>query len=292
MSADDKRPDEKERATPDPLAHGSEDFRQLFQKGIRFTEELLDENERLRFRVAALEATNQKTAAAEPHEALTTVAALQRRVAELETERARLVASFHSVELSNLDFKSRYAEIEEEHANLANLYIASYQLHATLVFREIVQVVAEIAINLVGVQRFTLYLRDAKTSALVPVFVEGGSIRDREAIVVGQGVVGRAVAAHTVRVREPGDDDSVPMAIIPLRATDMTVGAIVIDALLVQKANFSRMDLELFHLLGVHAAFALLAGLLFEGSGAAGALQVLDIGKVRALLGQDATGDV
>jgi hypothetical protein len=288
MSTDDTRRDEQERATTDAGAHGAEDFRQLFQKGIRFTEELLDENERLRFRLAALEATSPQPSPTEPNQTPTTVVALQRRVAELETERARLVATFHAVELANLDYKSRYSEIEEEHANLANLYIASYQLHATLVFREVVQVVAEIAINLIGVQRFALYVNDAATGVLVPVFAEGASTSAFPSIKIGEGAIGSAVSERAIRVRGQTDDDAVPLAIIPLHTTDAIVGAIVIEALLIQKASFSQMDTELFHLLGVHAASALLAGLMFEAAGSEGVTRLLDATRVRTLLGQTA----
>lgn len=282
MSSDETIPEQE--GAPDGGAHRAEDFRQLFQKGIRFTEELLDENERLRFRVAALEASEKTAAAPAPDAPPETIVALQRRVAELETERARLVASFHEVELLNLDFKSRYAEIEEEHNNLANLYIASYQLHATMGFRDIVQVVAEIVINLVGVQRFAIYFADDQTRTLVPLFAEGQEVTDLSPVPLDGGPIGDAIARGTVTARETGASTEGPLAVIPLSVSGVLVGAIVLDELLVQKAAFSRMDMELFQLLGGHAAFALLAGELFDAARGKGGATPLAVERVRALI--------
>src|SRR6266852_5368382 len=36
-------------------------------------------------------------------------------------------------------YATRYTEIEVQNANLASLYVASYQLHSTLDFREVIQ---------------------------------------------------------------------------------------------------------------------------------------------------------
>jgi len=282
MSNDER--DQSEEGAPDGGAHRAEDFRQLFQKGIRFTEELLDENERLRFRVAALEASEKVAAAPALDAPPETIVALQRRVAELETERARLVASFHEVELLNLDFKSRYAEIEEEHNNLANLYIASYQLHATMGFRDIVQVVAEIVINLVGVQRFAIYFADDQTRTLVPLFAEGQDVSDLTPVRLGEGPIGEAVSRGAVSARDGDAKGDGPLAVIPLSVSGVLVGAIVLDELLVQKESFSRMDMELFQLLGGHAAFALLAGELFDAARGKGGAKPLDVERVRALI--------
>ena len=47
-----------------------------------------------------------------------------------------------------------YVEIEEENNNLANLYVASYQLHSTLDSSEVLKVVLEIVINLIGAEIF------------------------------------------------------------------------------------------------------------------------------------------
>ena len=77
------------------------------------------------------------------------------------------------VEEENLDFANRYVEIENENNMLANLYIASYQLHSTLDFREVLQIITEIVINLIGAEEFAIMLIDDKTNKLQAVASEG-----------------------------------------------------------------------------------------------------------------------
>jgi hypothetical protein len=267
--------------TKKPEGEGHEEFVNLFEKGLSFTKEILAENERLRFRVAGLEAEAEATrrhGGTPSGDAL--VEALRRQVAELEAEKTRLLASFREVETLNLDYQQRYAEIEAEHNNLANLYIASYQLHSTLSFREVVQVVSEIVINLVGVQRFSLYLFDATSEQLEPIAAEGVDVGALQTISLKDPVVGKAARTKERYVREgagPG-----PVAVVPLATTESLIGAIVIDKLLVQKDQLSAVDFELFNLLGVHAATALSSSLLREQAGPT--LNVLQVARARALL--------
>jgi hypothetical protein len=259
------------------------EFVNLFKKGLKFTEELLAENEKLRFRVASLEAeseTLKKHQGAPSGDAH--VEALKRQLQELERERASLLQRYAEVETENRDYQTRYAEIEEEHNNLANLYIASYQLHSSLSFPDVVQVVSEIVINLVGVSRFALYLHDAGTKTMHPIFTEGHDAPP-PVVTLGEGFVGKAVLDKQRLVQDDGKE---PLAVIPLATLEELVGAIVIDKLLVQKQGFSAVDHELFTLLGAHAATALLSALLRERVGDDAAKDVLAIARARALLGR------
>lgn len=264
------------------MAEDKQDFLNLFKKGLKFTEELLAENEKLRFRVASLEAEVEtlKKNQAPPTDAH--VEALRRQLMELEQERASLLKRYAEVETENRDYQARYAEIEEEHNNLANLYIASYQLHSSLSFPDVVQVVSEIVINLVGVLRFALYLHDAPSKTLHPIFLEGHDAEPKP-VLLGEGAIGRAVQD---RQRVVADDGTEPLAVIPLATLEEVVGAIVIDKLLVQKQGFSAVDHELFTLLGAHAATALLSALLRDRMGDDASRAALDIRRARELLGR------
>lgn len=246
---------------------GHEEFVSLFEKGLSFTKEILAENERLRFRIAGLEAelgTGRRQGEKLTGDAMVDV--LRRQVEELEMERTRLLSSFQEVETMNRDYQERYAEIEAEHNNLANLYIASYQLHSTLSFREVVQVVSEIVINLVGVARFALYIYDAKSEQLEPLACEGQELSSLSAIALTDPVIGKAASTKERYVRESGSREG-PLAVVPLATVETLVGAIVIDQLLVQKSELSAVDFELFNLLGVHAATTLSSALLREQMG-------------------------
>lgn len=251
-----------------PDAVGHEEFVSLFEKGLSFTKEILAENERLRFRIASLEAevdVSRRHGRDVDGDAM--VSALRRQVSELEAERSRLLSSFQEVETLNRDYMQRYSEIEAEHNNLANLYIASYQLHSTLSFREVVQVVSEIVINLVGVQSFTLYLFDSSSERLEPLVAEGHDVKERAGVTLQDPVIGAAARTKERYVRDPSSSAG-PVAVIPLATVESLVGAIVIEKLLVQKDGLSPVDFELFNLLGVHAATALASALMREQAGA------------------------
>jgi hypothetical protein len=263
-------------------AKSHEDFLALFRRGLKFTEELLAENEKLRFRVASLESEFASVKASSPHVDEATVRELKQRIAQLEEEKARLISSYKEVETLNRDYQTRYAEIEEEHNNLANLYIASYQLHSTMSFRDVVQVINEIVINLVGVSEFTMFLLDAPSMTLHPISAEGHEVSSVQPIKVGDGIVGKSVKEKQRYISENTSES--PLAVIPLATIEVNVGAIVIDKLLVQKEGFTAVDHELFNLLSVHAATALLSGLMRNHVGDKGAAEALSIGHARRLL--------
>src|SRR5579859_6575072 len=123
----------------------AEKFLEIFAKGKEFTEEILRDNQRLRYRVAALE--NDQSAAPGVE-----IEKLRQQIVQLTEETRALRLKYREVEQENKDFASRYVEIEQQNSNLANLYVASYQLHSTLEFREVIQVLQEIIINLIGAE--------------------------------------------------------------------------------------------------------------------------------------------
>lgn len=236
---------------------------QLFKRSAEFYEDLLKENERLRFQVAQLEQERVQLRAGLEGAGL--LSDLEKQVQQLERERQALLERFSAVEKENADYATRYAEIEEQHNTLANLYIASFQVHSTLRFREVVRVILEIAINLIGIGRIVLYALDEPRKQLVPV--TGDGIREAldlatlPAITVGEGVVGQAVANNKRYVADPPLPDSNPLAVIPLVVDDKAIGALVLEKFLVQKNAWSPVDFELFTLIGAHAGTALVASM-------------------------------
>jgi len=245
------------------LMRGQE-FLGLYRKVEGFTQELLKENERLRYRVAALE-QEQASPGAAPEE----IATLRGRLEQLEAEREALIQRYKQVEQENLDFANRYLEIEEENNNLANLYVASFQLHSTLDFKEVVQIVMEIVINLIGAERFGLMLLDERKGDLYAVSSEGIPRERIPHLKLGEGTVGQVAkegGPWVAESREPSASETDPQVVIPMRIKDQLIGVIVIYALLEQKQNFSPLDFELFNLLAGHAATALFASKLYSES--------------------------
>src|SRR2546422_8439284 len=92
---------------------------------------------------------------------------------ELLRENERLRHQLGALEEQNKDYATRYTEIEEQNNNLASLYVASYQLHSTLDFREVIHIVQEILLDLVGAKSFAILLLDESTNELRSVACDG-----------------------------------------------------------------------------------------------------------------------
>jgi nitrate/nitrite-specific signal transduction histidine kinase len=250
-------------ANDDP-AKSSQEFFQMFTKAKEFTEEVLKENERLRFKVARLETAGGTVGGEERARELSV------RVRDLEERLAEMEARYRKVEEENKEFADRYIEIEEQNNNLANLYVASYQLHSTLDYKEVVRIVQEIVINLIGAEAFHIYIVGEKTGQLELEGSEGqeGALA---VIPVGEGMIGKAAKtgdnffAEQVAWQEPTPFEK-PIAVIPLKIKDSVIGVISINKLLVQKRAFTTMDHELFTLLAGHAATAIFSAKLYSAS--------------------------
>jgi nitrate/nitrite-specific signal transduction histidine kinase len=246
----------------------AEKFLEIFNKGREFTEELLRENQRLRYRVAELE-TEQSGLTAEE------LQRLRDQIKHLAEENKRMQKRFAEVEEENRDFASRYMEIEEQNNNLANLYVASYQLHSTLDFREVIQIVQEIVINLIGAEAFAILLMDEKTNELRTIADEGDDVMpglSRISLKLGEGILGQVAQTgesyYVNRDAAEGAEVTLenPLAAVPLKIKDHVIGLIVIYKLLQQKDAFTAVDYELFSLLAAHAATAIFSSKLYSQS--------------------------
>lgn len=247
-----------DRDNPNAMGKPSDgqDFLQVFKRGVQFTEELLQENERLRVRLVRLEEENR--ALVKNRVKYDSYRDLVEQIHSLDEERSHLMERFRAVENENQDYKERYKEIEEENNRLANLYISSYQLHSTLDLREVVRITFEIVINLVGALEFCLYFKE--DNKLFAVRAEGPARSDLPTLTIGKGTVGRIAQENTLYVS--GDDlthGSVhnPVVCIPLVVEGELFGMISIFSFLAHKPCITELDRELFNLLGQHAATAL-----------------------------------
>ncbi len=258
-----KRPEDKARHFD-----RADEFLQMFKKGAEFTQELLRENERLRLRAIEIEELLKDPAS---KASVRGGAKLITRIEELEKERQELLRKYEEVESENKDFARRYLEIEEENNNLANLYVASYQLHSTLDSEEVLQIIVEIIINLIGAEVFAILLLDEKAGELKAVASEGIASEEIPPVRSGDGRIGWVAKAGENYFAEhiPRDghvDTNEPIVCIPLSIKQHVIGVIVIYKLLQQKPEFTELDHELFTLLAGHAATATFASRLYSES--------------------------
>lgn len=245
----------------------AEDFIAVFNRGAEFTKELLHENERLRRQIVSLESRQNQAAQSGPEWEKLREELLE-KIRGLEDEKRDALERLSQVEEENRQFADRYLEIEEENNNLANLYVSSYQLHSTLDLSEVLKIIIEIVINLIGAEIFAVYVLDEKTRELEPVASEGEELAAFPHVPLGSGVVGAAVESGETASESaaPSSDLHRPMVCIPLRVEERPIGAIAIYKLLVQKQSFTELDHELFTLLAGHAATAIFAAQLHAQS--------------------------
>jgi len=246
------------------------EFLQIFRKGEEFTQELLKENERLRYRMLELEEQKRVLQNGGDRETLTKLAVAFKK---LEDEKRALLDQFKEVEQENKDFAERYLEVEEENNNLANLYVASYQLHSTLDFDEVLRIVIEIIINLVGSDRFAVMLLDENATELSVVASEGIDDKQLKRVKLEEGGIIGSVARTGESYYEADLEnftpisDQHPIVCIPLKINSRVIGVIVLFGLLEQKRKkLTKVDFELFSMLAGHAATAIFSSKLYSQS--------------------------
>lgn len=160
------------------------------------------------------------------------------------------------------DFSSRYIDVEQQNTNLANLYVATYQLHGTLDRDRVLAAIKEVIINLIGSEELAIWEMTGDTLTLLDSFgIDQNEWEhvplDREAGLVGLvAETGQRYVQGEAELVGTGREENLS-ACIPLKLDDTVIGAIAVFRLLPQKSGFEAIDMELFELLGSHAATAL-----------------------------------
>lgn len=238
----------------------SEELVDMLRKGRAFTEELMCENERLRYRVVQLEAETMNP----PELLVKEVERLRVENSQMSQRLDFLNGKFQQVEAENKDFAQRYVEVEEQNESLANLYVASHRLHSTLDSLEVVECIKEILLNMIGSEDFGLFVVDDESGELVRSGYEGETASDpgKERITLGEGPEGFvALAGQPYFGEETGEG---PCACVPLMIKERIVGVIAIYTLLSHKKGLSVLDHKLLELLAGHAASALISSKLYS----------------------------
>ncbi len=236
----------------------SEDLLEILRKGRTFAEELLHENERLRLRIVQLE-----HGAAEGGD-VDELARLRAENAILHERLEAVERRFAEVENVNGDFDRRFVEVERQNEALANLYVASYQLHSTLNHGDVIAAIVEIVTGLVGASEFALFLVDSASRTLH--LAAGEDVDERfpvPELAFGQGIEGRVAETGEAFFGEPGSTQE-HVACVPLSLMGDCIGVIGIYRMLSQKQGvLTSVDHELLNLLAGQAAAALVSSKLY-----------------------------
>ncbi len=230
----------------------------------RYVHDLLSENEKLGVLAATLESENAqlKEEKLRLQERLLTAREELDRVRGEEVSLQRRLAN---VEAIQKHFSEQFDQVEQQNSNLANLYVASYRIHATLDRKEVLTIIQEIIINLIGCEELGIFEVNSNGSALSLLTSFGIDPARYQTIPLGLGLIGHAaltgetyLAAHTHKSGTRGLPEEADLtACIPLKLDGKVTGAIGLFRLLPQKPCLEALDHELFDLLATHAAMAL-----------------------------------
>ena len=215
----------------------------------RVLRELIDENEKLRAFAATTERENRNLQ--EQLETMTTE--LQRH----QQEKTCLRLQLQELERDSHHHTEQFALIEQRSANLANLYVSSYQLHGTLDREAVLATIREIIINLIGSEQLAVFERRDDTFELVTSF--GVDERLFHRLAHSHPIAKLAAGGETFLAGQSARPADLPPLVVclPLKLDGHVIGAIVIFSLLAHKPALQELDFELFDLLGTHAATAL-----------------------------------
>jgi nitrate/nitrite-specific signal transduction histidine kinase len=172
------------------------------------------------------------------------------RLAQAENDREELAA--------------RLLEVEHQVGRLMTLYVATYQLHATLDPADVQSTIAEIAVNLLGAEKFALFLRDDEADVL-EIRMQEGQIDAPWSGAATYAGGDRLIDASLLdgMLRFGPAEGSPVLVVVPLRVQDVTLGALVLTKLFEHKVGLDEEDRELLDLLGAHAASALFASRVY-----------------------------
>ncbi len=192
----------------------------------------------------------------------TEIARLRQDVTRLEKETTSLREQLKDMQKENREFATMAVEAQEQNIAATNLYVASHRLHATLDADEVLNIMREILVELVGAEEFGVLLLEEKKKQLELVVSEGAEEwLPSRSIPMGEGVIGEVTASRQPFFFEHdtplAQEARLPMAAIPLTMNDEPVGVIVIYKLFDQKPGFSPIDHQVLELLAAHAATAL-----------------------------------
>jgi nitrate/nitrite-specific signal transduction histidine kinase len=180
---------------------------------------------------------------------------------------SRLKQRLEAAEAELTELSDRLVETEHQRGRLMNLYVATYQLHATLDLDEVEATIGEIARDLLGAERFLLLLKEDDAGDCEVALQQGldqvsGALYTNGRYTGGDLMVDQTLADGVLRMGQV--ETSQALAVVPLTVQGLTVGAIVILKLFDHKPSLTAEDRDLLDLLAAHAASALFAARVYS----------------------------
>lgn len=223
----------------------------------RAMSEVKGQNERLRVMVAALESDRSRLQI-EKIRLQEQLMNVREDLAQRIDEHTTLVRRLSEVQRENESVAGRFVEIETQNTNLANLYVAGYQLHGSLDRAQVLGAIKEIVINLIGSEDFAIFEREGEDRLRMIDWFEDPPTSFME-VSFGDGIIGQVASTGEMFVANGDQGRTLGMAAcVPLQVDGRVTGAIAIFRLLPQKHDgLEALDEELLSLLASQAGIAL-----------------------------------
>ncbi|MBS2023348.1 MAG: GAF domain-containing protein [Deltaproteobacteria bacterium] len=191
------------------------------------------------------------------------------RAGTLEGQVKELEERLVDVESDRRELANQLADCERQISRLMNLYVATYQLHATLDVDEVKASIGEVAVNVLGAERFVLLFWKADGDECEVALAEGiehdtSGCYNSGVYAGGDAAVDATLADGTMRLGPL--DGSTALAAVPLTIQGKTLGALVLLKLFDHRPALGHDDRELLDLLAAHAASALVAAAAYSST--------------------------
>lgn len=199
---------------------------------------------------------------------------LERAEHETAKRNQELSSRIHDLEGDLGEMEQLLVRTERQAAQLANLYVATYQLHASLEVPDVRAAIADIAVNLLGAERFTILLKEDSGAFLVAP--EGGGLeraqpadmptagQEPPTYAGGDPLLDACLKQGTPQFGPL--EGSEMLVAVPFVRQGEVVGVLSIRAFLSHKPGLDAADHELLDLMAAHAASALVAARAFHVS--------------------------
>lgn len=179
---------------------------------------------------------------------------------------ADLQAELEAAETDRTELATRLVDAERQAGQLMNLYVATYQLHSTLDPGEVQATIAEIAIDLLGAERFALLLRNTDGTPGCEVALAKGVATDSgpfagNRYTGGDPMIDATLGDGVLRIGPFAGSSTV--AVVPLTVQEANVGVLVLLKLFDHKPSLRTDDRDILDLLAAHAASALFAARVY-----------------------------
>jgi GAF domain-containing protein len=189
--------------------------------------------------------------------------ALRAEVVTLRAENEQLKASLAQRREDESWRAQRQGLVEAELAHLVRLRVASQRLHESLNERELLDILQDLLVNLVGSEMLGIFGVDSTGTSLVLQVSLGIDAERFRRLPLGEDPIGQAartgcpwlgdlMEAESARKQTEG-----PRACVPLRLGGHVLGMMVLFGLLPHKPRLEPEDRELLELLATEGARAL-----------------------------------